>query len=415
VVQLPEREYIELYNNSTKLLNLGTVQLQDETATINLPNTVIRPNEYIILCSTTSVALFENFLASSSTQRRVIGVTSFPSLNNTGEKLTLRSAGKLLHTVNYTDQWYGDAVKQQGGWSLEMIDTNNPCGESANWTASKDAKGGTPAQANSVRANLLDRTPPILLTINVISPTQLQVVFNENLDSLSAVNPTNYVLNNAIRIAAVQWADDKTVYLNLANNLNNSLLYELQVSNIRDCSGNVLQTARQTFGIGETPQLYEVVMTELMPDPSPVVANLPESEYIELYNRTDKVLNLGAATLSNGTITARFGFVPILPKSYILVVPSSSVENFRKLLPQATIVGLSPWISLANDKAVLTLRNATNRLVQDVNYTLDFYRDADKRDGGWSMEMIDENYPCLGSANWQASTDRNGGTPTQRN
>ncbi len=415
VVQLPEREYIELYNNSGKLLNLETVQLQDETAIINLPNTVIRPNEYIILCSTTSVALFETFLASNTTKRRVIGVTGFPSLNNTGEKLTLRSGGKFLHAVNYTDQWYGDAVKQQGGWALEMIDTNNPCGESANWTASKDARGGTPAQSNSVRANLVDTTPPILLIINVISPTQVQVVFNENLDSLSAVTLGNYALNNGVRITAVQWADDKTVSLNLVNSLNNSLLYELQVSNIRDCSGNVLQLVRQSFGVGETPQLYEMVMTELMPDPSPVVANLPESEYIELYNRTDKVLNLGAATLSNGTTTARLGFVPILPKSYILLVPSTSVENFRKLLPQATIVGLSPWVSLANDKAVLTLRNANNRLVHDVSYTLDFYRDADKKDGGWSMEMIDENYPCLGNANWQASTDRNGGTPAQRN
>ena len=52
----------------------------------------------------------------------VVGVTSFPSLNNAGENVSLMDASSnLVDEVNYTDSWYQDASKEDGGWSLEQI------------------------------------------------------------------------------------------------------------------------------------------------------------------------------------------------------------------------------------------------------------------------------------------------------
>jgi hypothetical protein len=412
VVQLPDREYIEIYNNSQKLLDLGTVRLQDEGASIALPNTVLKPQEYAVLCSTTTVDLLKKILPSNA---RIIGVTSFPTINNGGETLTLLQDNKIIHQVPFKDTWYRDEVKKVGGWSLEMIDTNSPCLEENNWRASVDVSGGTPARENSVKAINTDKNAPIAETLNLLNNNTLQIIFSEKLDSLTALQIQNYAITPNIEIANSTMQDSRTVVLTLKTALQISSIYQLNIQRIKDCSGNTMTQAQNfTFGVGVSPNLYETLITELMPDPSPVV-NLPESEYIELYNPTNKVINLQGSTLSNNTTTVRLGNIVILPKSYVLLCPTTSVEAFKRVQPNGNIVGLSPWVSLANDGATITLRNNKNQLVFDVTYSSSWYRDVEKAEGGWSLEMIDVNFPCVQNPNWTASESRNGGTPATTN
>ncbi|MEZ5021895.1 MAG: hypothetical protein R2728_01300 [Chitinophagales bacterium] len=76
----------------------------------------------------------------------VIGVDGLPTLNDSGDDLTLRDEnGQLIFNITYTSAFYRDNIKDDGGWSLEMIDTDFPCLEAVNWKASLDPSGGTPA------------------------------------------------------------------------------------------------------------------------------------------------------------------------------------------------------------------------------------------------------------------------------
>ncbi|WP_460504286.1 lamin tail domain-containing protein, partial [Hymenobacter agri] len=149
-VGLPLSEYVEIYNRSaTKTLSLRGVRLGkggSATVAVFADTAKLLPGQYAVVCGSTRTLQFASY-------GKVYGPTNFPSLSNGGDQLVLRGRdGRTLFEVTYSDAWYRDAQKKNGGWSLEIIDPNNYCGGAENWTALRDSTGGTPVRANSVRA-----------------------------------------------------------------------------------------------------------------------------------------------------------------------------------------------------------------------------------------------------------------------
>jgi hypothetical protein len=54
-------------------------------------------------------------------------------------------------------------------------------------------------------------------------------------------------------------------------------------------------------------------------------------------------------------------------------------------------------------------------MIHGVEYSSEWYGDKLKAGGGWSLEMIDKDYPFYMSGNWTASVSNIGGTPGRRN
>ena len=51
--------------------------------------------------------------------------------------------GKIINAISYTDKWYNDDNKSEGGWSIERVNPNLYCEGKNNWQASKaNANGG---------------------------------------------------------------------------------------------------------------------------------------------------------------------------------------------------------------------------------------------------------------------------------
>jgi hypothetical protein len=143
---------------------------------------------------------------------------------------------------------------------------------------------------------------------------------------------------------------------------------------------------------------------------------LPESEYVEIFNASNKVLSLSGVRLNNANGTT--GVLPdvnIFPQSYVILCPSTSVAMFRAFLPEDRIVIPNRWVALSNASDVIQLRDASGLLLHQVAYRATWISDAQKRDGGWSLEMRDMSNPCAGSANWEASEHPSGGTPAAAN
>jgi hypothetical protein len=194
-IGLPSNEWIELKNVSANPINLQNWRIGDATGQAGpMPNFVLQPDSFVIVCTGSAVAAMQVY-------GRVISVTSFPSLDNDGDQLFLKSnTGLTIHAVSYSLPWYQNAVKSDGGWTLEMIDTKNPCAGISNWKASTDSKGGSPGIKNSVDAVNNDQSAPSIKNAYAIDNLNIVIVFDEPVDSLKGATVANYSIDGGLSI-----------------------------------------------------------------------------------------------------------------------------------------------------------------------------------------------------------------------
>lgn len=407
VVGLPEKEFVEIYNRSNQTIDLTGWTIKDASSTKGtLPASTIAPGAYAIICKSADASLFSSY-------GQVIIASTLPALNNDADSVILRNAqGELIDMVYYKDSWYGNATKKEGGYTLELINPSLICSDASNWTGSNASIGGTPGAANSVLSNIPDTIPPSILSYAVTSSNTVLLNFSEAVDVITAENPNLYLFTPEIDIQQVVFsADKKSAILTLAENIEAGVSYELKIFGISDCEGNSMEEKTFPILLGETPYFNDLLITEIMADPSPTVL-LPDYEYIEIYNRTDKAIDLKGVTFASGSRTTSLPETQILPKEYAVITSTEA----STLYPKAQkVIALSSFPALTNSGADLILKNSNGELIYQITYSDSWYASAAKKEGGWSLEMIDINQPCAGRENWKEAQAKEGGTPGTAN
>ena len=407
-IGLPAAEFIEIYNRSSNPFDLNGWKLTDGSSTATFPAKLILPNQYWIVTSSSNADLFTSF-------QNVIGVSNFPSLNNSGDLVLLKSSsGLTVDSLNYSLSWYRDADKQQGGWSLERIDVGKSSTDPSNWVASQDVTGGTPGKQNSWFGKNPDVSPPKLVSLIVKSDSQLELAFDEPLQQ-SSLDVTNFSVNNSIGAPSIAQllSDQKSVSLSFSSKFQNGVENAISITTLRDVAGNSIRTITETFTfINYSPSLNkDVIFSEILADPTPSLG-LPDAEFIELYNRSTTPFNLVDWSFQAGASRTTFINQVILPKQYLIV---TNAKNINKLSPFGKVLGLSSFPVLPNDGTSLILRNDKGVLIDSLKYSTAWYRNSDKSEGGYSLELIDPANLCGEEDNWIASESTTGGTPGKQN
>src|SRR6185503_15133119 len=231
-INLHGNEWIELKNVSANPINLQNWRIGDATGQSGpMPGFILQPDSFVIVCTGSAVSAMQTY-------GRAISVTSFPSLDNDGDQLFLKSnTGLTIHAVSYSLSWYQNAVKSDGGWTLEMIDTKNPCAGISNWKASTDARGGSPGIKNSVDATNSDQSVPSVKNAYAPDNLTIVVVFDEPIDSLKGATIANYAIDGGLSVQSaisISPLFDK-VQLRLTNPMQANTVYNITVSSVTDC------------------------------------------------------------------------------------------------------------------------------------------------------------------------------------
>ncbi len=157
---------------------------------------------------------------------------------------------------------------------------------------------------------------------------------------------------------------------------------------------------------------YDILITEFMADPSPTVG-LPNAEWIEIMNVSSAPVNLQSWRIADETgQSGSFPAVVLQPDSVIIISSASSASQLAVL---GRVVSVSSFPSLDNDGETISLRSPDGRVIHAVQYNMDSYHHDLKKEGGWSLEVMDITQPCIGKNNLTSSLHPSGGTPGQSN
>ena len=99
-------------------------------------------------------------------------------------------------------------------------------------------------------AIVVDTTPPTIVSSTVISNTQLDVSFSEDVDLATSQTLSNYSADNGLGNPSSAVRDVTTlslVHLTFTTPFTNALLNTLTVTNVQDLSANAITTANTSF------------------------------------------------------------------------------------------------------------------------------------------------------------------------
>lgn len=410
-IGLPEYEFIELYNTTDAIVNLDGFVLHIGSSEKTLSNVQILPKEYLILADEDARPSLEIYGA-------FYGFDGF-QLANSGTMLVLTSAQGLdISSVSYTDGWYADSDKTEGGWTLEQKDPANPCGGAANWAASNDPNGGTPGRLNSIYAP--DNSLPKVMAIRLVSGTLLQLWFDQQMEATTLNMTENYLLlpdNQHPVMATGNPAEPNFVEVAFAAPFQQGTLYTLQLSeNLVNCAGRpVAAGSTVVFGLPETPEAQDVIINEVLFHPFDGGV-----DFVELYNRSDKLINLEDLRLGSvrqsipnppdTTLKVITSTTTLLqPGQYALLATSATgVTSFYPEAATETFVIMETFPTYSNESGTVLLSHRNGQAIDWMSYTEDMHYPLLNYVDGVSLERIAFDSPSDDPRNWHSASQSTG-------
>ena len=197
-------------------------------------------------------------------------------------------------------------------------------------------------------------------------------------------------------------------------------IYAITASAITDCVGNAISsknTAR--VGISQTADSLDIVINEILFNPPPT-----GSDYIEIYNRSNKVIDLRQTYIANRSSNSTISSITQISKENYLFFP----QDFMVLTPdvtyvKATYINQNPDAFIAinlpsfnDDKGNTLILNAQGNIIDELAYSDKWHFKLLDNTEGVALERIDYNATTQSADNWHsAATGVGYGTPTYKN
>jgi hypothetical protein len=267
--------------------------------------------------------------------------------------------------------------------------------------------------SGSRREVVYDTTAPRLINVIPLSELQVMAIFSEPMDPVFAGITAFYSIDGAHPRTATLQQQPHQVLLQWQTAFERDIVLALEVDGLSDVAGNFMEAQRFSFSFGSNEIIgyKNLVINEVMAAPRPNQA-LPNVEYVELYNATERALPLSGLSLSNRRRSTALPPAILEAGSYLLLVPRNHVAQFTRFGP---VLGLSNWPALVNSGDRVLLRDIEGRVLDSLVYNTASYGSSSIAQGGFSLEIINPHFKCQSPTNLRPSTATQRGTPGAKN
>ncbi|WP_026474064.1 lamin tail domain-containing protein [Alkaliflexus imshenetskii] len=417
-VRLPDSEYIEIFNRGNNPINLAGFTLGVGSRTATLGSSLIFPGDYLLLVPSTQVVWWADV-------DNKLAVTSWPILPNTGGDIVLRCPRKtVIASLSYNGNMGQAGFKSDGGWSLEVIDTDNLSSDWDNWGYSDSPSGGTPGMSNSISGSMPDNINPSVIDVFLLSDSCVVVQFSEPMADNARLTIEGLQVSPYREAARVSLEEifHNAITMCFADALPRNEVFELGFKSLpQDLAGNMLQSPNVVRVANPVdPEPFDAVINELMFDPP-----AGGEDFVELFNRSDKVLDLSKYYLSrngdNGLpeklVSLSLQTRPFFPGDHLVFTSGrdwllSSYDIPCRLLVQ----NLTALPNFVNAGGTVFLTDVAGVVFDRLDYSDKMHFSLLTSTKGVSLERIDVGAPSGDVFNWHsAAAQSNYATPARRN
>lgn len=395
---LAEKEYVEIWNISNKYITLNNCYIHDDNEVKKLPNIILAPDSFYVFYSA-------------------------PSLLNSEHTIWLsENKNNLLHVVSYSDQWYKNAFKKNGGFSLELIDKNKLCLLSENWRASNHPDGGTPGKINSVYGEV--KTDNLSLKITNISTEKdslISIEFNYPIDSIEFVKSLLSVNENEIRFKIKNLSlNQQIITIKSENSPVYHHLSKYKITAFKHCL-NHNQDFEFELQWPSPTQKNSIIFNEILFNPGSQGV-----DFIELYNNSDLAYDISELFFAKFDTKNNYSFLEkittkktiLKPKQYAII--SSNCDKICELYncknDQSLKVNMDNFPSLDDKEDVIVLINKKEIILDSIAYSKTWHNALLDDENGVSLERINFQNKTQEKKNWySASSTENYATPGYKN
>lgn len=469
LTELPETEYIELYNTSSEKISLKGWKFIYGDTKVTLKDFDLPAETYLILYREGR----DIELASGGEE---MPLDKFPAqLANSGKQLKLEdSSGKTVDQVTYEKATRGKSWE----WSVN------------GWFLSTDKRGGTPGEKNSVFSEENPEEPEgpgsyafgsILINEVMADPkgvpglteTEYVELWNVSKSTISLKGWSFFYDEKEIKLEDYMITPDEYIILlregreiEAGGYVMALASFPSQLANagkplaLYDPSGGLIdevyyETARpgvaweregDSFYLssddrGGTPgesnsdpsagpgnpneggdpvEPFDIVFNELLSDPYS-----EGSEYIELYNRSGQSLSLSGLSLavrkSDGELSTQYKLsditIPIERDGYIVLTKAEEgVLSYYSTPYPENICKVRMPILNNNGSTLVLYRTEDGEIIDEVSYTSKWHDISIREEKGVALERIDPDGETQDEENWTSAVESVGfGTPGYQN
>lgn len=410
-VGLPAAEYVELHSRLSVPCHLDGWKLKIGNTLKQLPVLEFDSAGYVIVIA---AKYLEDFAEYSPH----IYTLSSLSLTDAGQTLVLYDAdNQVIHSVSYRKQWHSEPIKQDGGWSLEMLDESLPCWGEENWNSSTSPVGGTPGFPNAASTMLFDRESPVMERVTLLDSLIIRVFFSEPVNLSSSISPfrlhtahSSAPVPSILEILEVPYSFS-ALDLRLSSPLVKGQIYTLELTGeLADCAGNEMQAGCSIkLGVPDKPERGDLIINEVLSHPF----DGTDADFIEIFNKSSKIIDLkdvrigsGGDTMPQKAVWASSGGCQLFPNGYCALCKNKKLTLQQYVSPEPlTLLLCDSLPSYNNDEGVVFLTDKSLQTIDRLYYTEEMHYPKLQTTEGVSLERLSPMLPTQNPDNWHSAAE----------